>query len=170
MRHVLKIGDTEHAVTLTPAGGGYRLRVGDGPERLVQVKPAEGGRCRLMIDGKMELISVATEGDRAFVHAGGQSVEVAYVDPVRRLASGSGSAANDAALAPMPGTVVAVHVKAGDQVESGQTLIVIESMKLETTIKAWRNGVVAQVPFAKGDQFERSVPLIVLVADTAEGT
>lgn len=170
MRHILKIGDTEYAVTLTRAGAGYRLRVGDGPERLVQVESAEGGRSRLMIDGKMELISVATEGDRAFVHADGKNIEVAYADPVRRLASASGNAANDAALAPMPGTVVAVHVKAGDQVEAGQTLIVIESMKLETTIKAWRDGVVAEVPFVKGDQFERSVPLIVLVAEASEGT
>lgn len=169
MRHALKIGESEYDITLTPAGSGYRLRVGDGSVRNVTLEPADGGRYRLIIDGRAELVSLATEGDRAFVHASGETHEVMYADPVKRRASASGSAANDAALAPMPGTVVAVHVKAGDHVESGQTLIVIESMKLETTIKAWRNGVVAEVPFTKGDQFERSVPLIVLVADASEG-
>ena len=53
----------------------------------------------------------------------------------------------------MPGVVVSVAVKPGDTVEEGQPLLVIESMKLETTITAPRDGIIAEVPFATGASF-----------------
>ena len=49
--------------------------------------------------------------------------------------------------------MVSVAVKPGDAVEEGQPLLVIESMKLETTLTAPRDGVVAEMPFAEGDSF-----------------
>ncbi|WP_244649529.1 acetyl-CoA carboxylase biotin carboxyl carrier protein subunit [Neoaquamicrobium sediminum] len=51
------------------------------------------------------------------------------------------------------GVVVSVAVKPGDIVAAGQPLLVIESMKLETTLAAPRDGVVAEIPFAAGDSF-----------------
>jgi 3-methylcrotonyl-CoA carboxylase alpha subunit len=53
----------------------------------------------------------------------------------------------------MPGVVVSVAVKPGDTVTEGQPLLVIESMKLETTLTAPRDGVVAEMPFTAGDSF-----------------
>ena len=53
----------------------------------------------------------------------------------------------------MPGVVVSVNAKPGDHVKEGQPLLVIESMKLETSLTAPRDGVVAEMPFAAGDSF-----------------
>ncbi|MBC7155867.1 MAG: acetyl-CoA carboxylase biotin carboxyl carrier protein subunit, partial [Rhodobacteraceae bacterium] len=74
-------------------------------------------------------------------------------DPDDRLAGRAGAVGDDRLLAPMPGVVVSVAVKPGDAVTEGQPLLVIESMKLETTLTAPRDGVVAEIPFAAGDSF-----------------
>jgi propionyl-CoA carboxylase alpha chain len=55
-------------------------------------------------------------------------------------------------LAPMPGTVLAVQVAAGDEVEVGQLLMTVEAMKMEHRITAPRTGVVREVRARAGDQ------------------
>jgi 3-methylcrotonyl-CoA carboxylase alpha subunit len=62
----------------------------------------------------------------------------------------------------MPGSLVAVQIKPGDTVSKGQTLLVMESMKMETTIAAPRDGVVQTVHFDKGQTFDRDALLITL--------
>jgi biotin carboxyl carrier protein len=53
--------------------------------------------------------------------------------------------------APMPGTVVKLAVRRGERVEAGQTLLVLEAMKMEHTITAPRGGTVTHLPYAAGD-------------------
>ena len=65
-------------------------------------------------------------------------------------------------VAPMPGNVVAVQVAQGDTVEAGDTLMVIEAMKMEHTIVAPAEATVAEVFFAVGDQVEEGNQLIKL--------
>jgi 3-methylcrotonyl-CoA carboxylase alpha subunit len=72
-------------------------------------------------------------------------------------AAGAGSLA-----APMPGKVLAMHVKAGDTVKAGQALAVMEAMKMEHTLNAPRAGVVAEVLFAAGDAVPEGAALIRL--------
>ena len=62
----------------------------------------------------------------------------------------------------MPGTVVAVHVKKGDHVATGDPLLTIESMKLQITIGAERDGVVARVAVEPNATFERGALLAIV--------
>jgi acetyl/propionyl-CoA carboxylase alpha subunit len=62
------------------------------------------------------------------------------------------AAALDTINAPMPGKVLLVHCKAGDEVVAGDVLLVMEAMKMEHALKAPRDGVVAAVGFVKGQQ------------------
>lgn len=66
--------------------------------------------------------------------------------------------------APMPGKVISFQVKAGDAVRTGQALAVIEAMKMEHTIHAPRDGAVAELLFAPGDQVPEGAELLKLVA------
>lgn len=165
MRHILTIGDVNYGVTLARADGSYRLSVDGGPATRIGLAPTADGDHRLTCDGRGEAVVLAVVGDRVYVHIAGQTHEMAYVDPVRFHTDRSGTSTEDVALAPMPGTVVAVYVGAGDTVEAGQPLVVIESMKLETTIKAWRAGTVAAVHVGKGEQFERKAALVALAPE-----
>ncbi len=72
-------------------------------------------------------------------------------------------------ICPLPGTVIAVHVDAGDRVDDGQLLMVVEAMKMEHKITAAGPAVVAAVPFAVGDRVDTGDLLVALeVAEAPE--
>jgi acetyl-CoA/propionyl-CoA carboxylase biotin carboxyl carrier protein len=91
------------------------------------------------------------------------------VGPVRFApAAGDADAGGhgDASLeAPMPGTVVQLRVEPGATVSAGETLVVLESMKMEIAITAPRDGTVAEVLVAAGDQVDRGATLIELAEE-----
>ncbi|MBN1959082.1 MAG: pyruvate carboxylase [Desulfuromonadales bacterium] len=64
--------------------------------------------------------------------------------------------------APMPGKIFKLMVKVGDEVSAGDVLLVTEAMKMETNVKAQKNGVVKELMFGEGDQVEQDDLLIVL--------
>ncbi|MDK9717514.1 MAG: pyruvate carboxylase [Trichlorobacter sp.] len=64
--------------------------------------------------------------------------------------------------APMPGKVLKVNVKAGDEVKAGDVLMVTEAMKMETNIKAKADGKVAEVKFKEGDTVEKEDLVFVM--------
>ena len=63
---------------------------------------------------------------------------------------------------PMPGTILDVKVNVGDKVKFGQTLAILEAMKMENDIPATADGEVAEIRVKKGDVVETDSVLIVL--------
>jgi 3-methylcrotonyl-CoA carboxylase alpha subunit len=82
------------------------------------------------------------------------------VDPLDRTSSAQGD--GNVIEAPMPGLVKAVFAKAGQEVAEGDRLAVLEAMKMEHALLAARDGVVAEVLVAAGDQVEAGAALIRL--------
>jgi len=82
-----------------------------------------------------------------------------FTDPADRVAEGS-------LLAPMPGSVVAVHAAVGDAVTEGQPLLVLEAMKMQHTIAAPHAGTVIELDVAVGDQVNGGA--VLAVVDTPE--
>lgn len=64
--------------------------------------------------------------------------------------------------APMPGRIIRVNVSVGDNVQRGQSIVVLESMKMENTIAAPRDGVVSQVHIAADDSVQHGQSLVEL--------
>jgi acetyl/propionyl-CoA carboxylase alpha subunit len=159
MRHVFTIAEQDHELWLARAADGYRLH---GLSRPLPVALEPG---QLRIGDTRHDVVVAVDGDLVHIHLDGAAWTVRYQDPVQRHGHHHGASADDVAQAPMPGTVIAVHVCEGQAVARGDTLVVIESMKLETAIKAWRDGTVATVHIAAGQAFDRSAPLVTLTAE-----
>ena len=62
----------------------------------------------------------------------------------------------------MPGKVLKLSVKGGDTVKAGDILMVTEAMKMETSIKAKEDGVIAEVKFKEGEKIEKDDLLIVM--------
>ncbi len=161
MHHAFKLGDNEHNLELSRSASAYRLHLG---EQVVDVdlKTGADGRAWLTLGERHIEVVIATRGDDVFVHLDGEAYQLRYQHPLDRLAAQAGGSAEDNIRAPMPGSIVAVQVKAGDTVTKGQTLLVMESMKMETTIAAPRDGTVAAVTYEKGQTFDRDALLLSL--------
>ena len=102
----------------------------------------------------------------------GESAAPATAAPAPAPAKKAASAAKPAApsgtkgaveiKAPMPGTVVRVEVSSGQTVKSGDDLVFIEAMKMETPVKAPQDGTVATVEVAKGEAVDSGKVLVTL--------
>ena len=102
---------------------------------------------------------------RAAIAGDGQTVWV-FLDALtytvtreERIAGSRSKSAVDV-MAPMPATVVSIAAALGQSVAEGDTLIVLEAMKMELPIKASRAGVVKAIHCAKGDLVQPGVPLV----------
>ncbi len=84
-----------------------------------------------------------------------------FVDPADVVATGS-------LLAPMPGTVIGVHLEAGAEVTAGQTVLVLEAMKMQHTISAPTDGVVTELAVAVGSQVASGEVLAVVTPHDTE--
>ena len=104
-------------------------------------------------------VAIASDGDATWVFVNGQVARLVSPDAgsTRTRAKGRGDAG---VMAPMPATVVAIKAAAGESVKEGDTLIVLEAMKMELPIKSPRTGRVKAVNCAKGDLVQPGVSLI----------
>jgi acetyl-CoA/propionyl-CoA carboxylase biotin carboxyl carrier protein len=95
--------------------------------------------------------------------------EPAYAELGRRRrerarGGGAGGASIDAVVSPMQGTVLAVEVADGDEVEAGQVICIVEAMKMENEVHAHRAGRVSKLSVAPGQQVTTGQVICVLTA------
>jgi acetyl/propionyl-CoA carboxylase alpha subunit len=147
VKHRLYLDDVPHDIWLAPSRDGYVLHW----EGTAHDLAAETGAV------------VVLERDTVHVHLDGRNHVVRYEDALSRYA-GADAEGSAVVRAPMPGVVIAVRVSAGDAVIAGQPLIVIESMKLETVIRAPIDAVVEALNFSIGQTFARDAVLVSLAA------
>ena len=87
--------------------------------------------------------------------------EPAAVKPVDLPKQPAGPAANSSELtAPLPGTVIEVFFKAGDQIETGQVVLIIEAMKMKNSIRSTRGGTITEVLVSAGQTVAHKQPLV----------
>ncbi|PZO64409.1 MAG: 3-methylcrotonyl-CoA carboxylase [Paracoccus denitrificans] len=154
-----------------------RTVVWDGGSAVVEVQGP--GRARVTLDDVTH--DVAWQGERWWVNGaprrahivthpagvsvfGGRPVTLIPDDPLDRQSDAAGGGLT---LSPMPGLVKAVFVTAGQAVAAGDRLAILEAMKMEHTLTAARDGTVAEVLAAAGDQVEAGAPLIRLDDEAA---
>ncbi|WP_055595056.1 acetyl/propionyl/methylcrotonyl-CoA carboxylase subunit alpha [Streptomyces hirsutus] len=123
-------------------------------------------------------VSVTLDGVRHTFHRAadwlgrdGDAWHVRDHDPVAASLTGAGRAGADSLTAPMPGTVTVVKAAVGDEVAAGQSLLVVEAMKMEHVISAPHAGTVTELDVAPGTTVAMDQVLAVIApAATEEGT
>ncbi len=120
-------------------------------------------RLGLEVDGHLRWYRIRRVGDRRDVStpAGGLELRVLPRFPLAETEDEPGSL-----HAPMPGKVIAVHVRDGERVEEGQPLVVMEAMKMEHTLRAPFSGEIASIRCSPGDQVDANATLVVVEADS----
>lgn len=156
MRHCFELNGNDHLIWLSQTAHSHILHLENGDI------PVSLGQGFLRVGDSRGPVHIAQQGDRLFIHWNGAAHELLFKDPVLRHAAGSANGSGDTVRAPMPGAVVGVSSEAGQAVKEGDILLVIESMKLETAIRASRDGIIEVVHVALAQSFERDAPLITL--------
>ena len=156
-------------LTYGQRGAAHRLSVGvgqDGAEGLQEGElaftPLEGGALEVQFAGQRTRANVYTQGEVLEVFTPRGATRITAVDPLAHAGVAAGEGGR--LTAPMPGKVVSFAVQAGDKVTKGQALAVMEAMKMEHTIAAPADGVVAEVLYAPGDQVAEGAELLKLAA------
>ena len=143
MKFVATLAGQSHALEITGAGGRYRVTIGDQVWD-VDARFTSGGVCSLLIGGASYTAGITEQDGTILVDVGGESYAVEIEEAIRHaIRTRGGSAAGGAArtlTAPLPGRVTHVAVRAGDRVGAGDTLLVIEAMKMENEFKATAPG------------------------------
>jgi len=154
-----KFNDT--SLELTPNGESYLAIIGDKTVS-VEIIHSENGRLDLLLDGQRVTAYVSTDGAKRWVTIGGQTFILTKSTAGTRRAQ-HGHHAQDELTAPMPGQVRAVNVAEGESVTKGQTLLVLEAMKMEMRVSAPRDGMVGKLFVQQGQTVEREQVLIEIV-------
>jgi pyruvate carboxylase len=157
VRHRDEYSDT--SVVPTPV---FLYGLEPGQETSIEIEPGKTLIVRLVTVGKLEKdgtreLMFELNGEARTItvrdQAAAQGVQV-------RAKAERGNAAHVGA--PMPGKVVKVNVKPGEQVKAGAVLLVTEAMKMETNVKAKADCTIAEVRFKEGDKVEKDDLIVVL--------
>lgn len=157
----MKINLNESTLDLTPDGRGYQVIIGDKTVS-VEIVHSENGRLDLLLDGQRVTAYVSSDGAKRWVTINGQTFVLTKSTAGTRRAQ-HGHHAQDELTAPMPGQVRAVNVAEGESVTKGQTLLVLEAMKMEIRVSAPREGVVGKLLVQQGQTVDREQVLIEIV-------
>jgi len=112
------------------------------------------------VDGRRMHVRVTRDDETLIVH--GPRGNLTFSIEPRFTLPGSGEGTEGAFVAAMPGKVIDLRVQAGDRVGAGDTLLVLEAMKMEHPMRATEDGVVGEVRVALGDQVEGGTLLLVV--------
>jgi biotin carboxyl carrier protein len=140
----------------------------NGTPRTIDYQPLKrGSSCSLLIDGKLYEPMVYDENGGWEIIIKGNRYNVQVEDErerLLRLASGGTSLHQGRYIltSPMPGLVIDIPVKEGDQVSEGDVLVVLESMKMQNELTAPKDGTVTQIQANVNDNVERKESLLIL--------
>ena len=145
-------------VDLAPTGKSYRATIGEISVN-VEILQAKDGKLDLLVDGERVTAYVSSDHSKRWVTVNGQTLLLSKSSGARQSGHGHHHAAGEL-TAPMPGQVRAVNVNEGDSVTKGQTLMLLEAMKMEIRIQAPQAGVVKKLFVQQGQTVEREQILI----------
>lgn len=130
----------------------YKLMV-NGKEFAVKIIDVKDNVANLTVDGaeyNVEIGGLET-APKKVVSRGVQAPTLQSEQPVKKpSAAASGSSAN-ALKSPLPGVILDLFVREGDAVKAGQSVLLLEAMKMENNIEADRDGVIEKISVNKGD-------------------
>lgn len=156
----MKLTFDNTTIDLTPTGKSYRATLGDETVE-VEILGTQDGKLDLLIDGDRVTAYISSDNAKRWVTINGRTYLLTKQTGSRKGTGGHQNAAGEL-TAPMPGQVRAVNVSEGDSVTKGQTLMILEAMKMEIRIQSPMDGIVSKLLAKQGQTVEREQALITV--------
>jgi biotin carboxyl carrier protein len=154
-----QIGSEVVAIKCELSKGTYQITIGDRAYEVV-LNHARSPEVGFTVDGARYVAQVVNDGETRYVAIDGHVIELKKPDP--RRVQRSHHHGEDSLSASMPGQVAKLLASEGDVVERGQTLLILEAMKMEIKIAAPHAGRVLKVLVRQGQVVDRGQGLIEL--------
>ncbi len=152
MKFTYRAGGQAYAIVVEKNERGYQAVLNDQPYQ-VEILEVAPGLLRFHLDSRLLIAHWMLDSGRVWLDLNGRTYQL---DKTASGARRGGEASGEGALmAPMPGQVRAVLVAEGDEVERGQTLLILEAMKMEIRIQAARAGRVVKLPVRDGQSVNK---------------
>jgi biotin carboxyl carrier protein len=168
VKYVATLGDHATVVDVTGGQGRYRVTMGEDVWD-VDARLTAQGIYSLLIGGVSYVADVVDREGTCVVDVGSESYAVLVEEQTRWIIRTRGGAAgagrSQTLTAPLPGKITHIAVRPGDRVRAGDTLVVIEAMKMENEFKAAAAGTVAEVRVAAGQAVNPGDVLVIVAAD-----
>ena len=165
MKYVATVGGNSEVVEVSGGDGRHQITIGDRHWE-VDARSSAAGISSLLIGGVSYVAAVVERDGTRVVDVGGETYEVLVEEQTRWIIRTHGGTAGGARgqtlLAPLPGKITHVAVQPGAQVQAGDTLVVIEAMKMENEFKAAAAGTVVEVRVQPGQAVNPGDTLVVI--------
>ncbi|MBN2227015.1 MAG: hypothetical protein JW763_06590 [candidate division Zixibacteria bacterium] len=153
--------DTTLDASVEPNGNGAEVSIGD---RKYIVKPLSSGKYTVELNGVRHTVCCMVRDGKVFADVEGMLLELTIPSEDGDMAGGDAGMVGekDKIYAPMPGKIVKLLVKEGDDIAEKQPLVIVEAMKMENQVNSAANGKVKKINFQNGDQVNTDTPIIEL--------
>lgn len=165
MKYFTKLGKEEREFSIERQGGSLVARSGDRTWQLDLSLVGDGATFSLLVDGRSYDVVSDVQRDKVVLQLLGERFQVQVEDERERAAhavAGQRQGGKQELRAAMPGIVVDVKVAVGDTVVEGQTLVVLEAMKMQNPLSAEAVGKVTRVLCKKGETVAAGALLLEL--------
>ena len=164
MRIEARIGGEQRALDFKREGERFRGRIG-GQEVEAEVIETSPFLLNVRLGARTYRVAYSLEGRRLLLDLGSREIEVEILDPLHQATGDRetrGTPGRREVVAAMPGKIVAVKVRVGDEVQGGQGLVVVEAMKMENEVESPKPGRVVVVEVVQGQTVEAGAVLVVV--------
>ena len=137
----------------------YKFKIG-GKEYNVTVNPKEGKLFDVTVNGA----TYEVESENAPVAAPAPQPAAAPVQaaPTAAAPAAKPAGAGEKVASPLPGVIIEISVKEGQQVKAGQKVAILEAMKMENEIPAPKDGTITEIHVHKGDTLQEGDPVVTI--------
>jgi biotin carboxyl carrier protein len=153
-------------VDIEPLDKGRFALTLDGQRHEVDALALDHGAVSLIVDGESFSVEFDESGDEVAVLVRNQVTRIDVADErklrLRAARTGFVAEGRQVVTAPMPGKLVKVLVKVGDEVKEGQGLVVVEAMKMENELKSPKSGKVTELYVPEGTLVEQNAKLVAV--------
>jgi biotin carboxyl carrier protein len=161
MRYVTIINDKQYEIDVDKDGN----VIVNGQQRHVDFLTLEGGLYSVITETRSLEVIVEDQKNKQSVQIGGRMFEAQVLDEralLMAMRKGTFGSSSGEVVAPMPGLIVAILAAPGDTVTQGQTVIILESMKMQNELKAPVEGIINTISVNAGQTVDKDQVLITI--------